>query len=408
MCVARCLGGLGLRGFIGFRAYRILRVCRVYRASRVCWRGGGVRGSGEFVFALRVGIDKVSLQPLGLLGGATSILLALLFWRSNDRIFLDRVCIHQENAQLKLEGLLNLGAYLKRSKSLVVVWDQTLPSRAWCIFEIAAYLKSHNGAAGLIIKPSVLAPAQLLLVLLGGLGYLLEICCPAGGLLTVLRFVAAVPWHVGWLVVVNSYWRQMMTAEEQLKSFTWEATTCSCCDKGHCRNGDSSKCDKKILEACIAEWFGSMGTFEQVVRTEVLGAFLAQLGGLPFGPWWLLGQSCYMWWGGLDVAISRGAHPFIALSMVHVAALALWVFPAHNCVAAATLRWLLHQERRLACVPAFTCLGLMALGHHVWYRCLYLTLPDTLAVNLTFAATSFPISWGLFHVSRRSVRHRGM
>ena len=97
------------------------------------------------------------------------------------------------------------------------------------------------------------------------------------------------------------------------------------------------------------------------VRTKRLGAFLVQLvfhlvpGGFSSN---LI--PCYVWWGpGYGVA----------LSMPHVAALALWMFPAHNCIAAATLHWLLRQERRLARVPAlgshlylFLCQGAIVVG----------------------------------------------
>ena len=64
-----------------------------------------------------------------LFSGVVASLLTLLLWRSGDRVFLDRVCIHQGDDVLKAQAILHLGAFLKSSKTLVVVWDATYLSR---------------------------------------------------------------------------------------------------------------------------------------------------------------------------------------------------------------------------------------------------------------------------------------
>ena len=64
-----------------------------------------------------------------LLSGVLASLLTLLLWRSGDSVFLDRICIHQGNNALKAQAILHLGAFMKSSKRLVVVWDKTYLSR---------------------------------------------------------------------------------------------------------------------------------------------------------------------------------------------------------------------------------------------------------------------------------------
>lgn len=65
--------------------------------------------TGEYHFA-----------PWANLGGNLVALLTLLFWPSRDRVFVDRVCIHQGDQGLKAEALLNLGVFLRKSKKLIV------------------------------------------------------------------------------------------------------------------------------------------------------------------------------------------------------------------------------------------------------------------------------------------------
>ena len=54
-----------------------------------------------------------------------------VFWRPGSRIFLDILCIDQENAELKTEALVSMGAFLKRSDALFVLWDPSYIHRLW-------------------------------------------------------------------------------------------------------------------------------------------------------------------------------------------------------------------------------------------------------------------------------------
>ena len=67
--------------------------------------------------------------------GSASYLLTLIFWRRSELVFVDRCCIHQTNRQLKAEGLVSLGAIIKSSDALLVLWDPTYAQRLWCMLE---------------------------------------------------------------------------------------------------------------------------------------------------------------------------------------------------------------------------------------------------------------------------------
>lgn len=122
-------------------------------------------------------------------------------------VFVDMACIHQGDPDLKSEGALNIGAFLKNSKKLLVLWDSTYSSRAWCMFELAAFLQSHQSEVNLPIdiKPVAIAPATFAFVVGNTFMLLCEIILPAGGFFRFLRFVYLVPAFV-MIHVFHKHW----------------------------------------------------------------------------------------------------------------------------------------------------------------------------------------------------------
>ena len=64
---------------------------------------------------------------------------SLLFWQRGKGIFLDTLCIKQDDSRWKALALLSMPALLKASDSLLVLWDPSYTRRLWCCFEIAAF-----------------------------------------------------------------------------------------------------------------------------------------------------------------------------------------------------------------------------------------------------------------------------
>ncbi|CAE8596265.1 unnamed protein product [Polarella glacialis] len=59
--------------------------------------------------------------------------------------FFDRLCIDQGDAELKQAGIDSIGAYLRNSDSMLVLWSPEYFTRLWCCFELAVFLeKSTN------------------------------------------------------------------------------------------------------------------------------------------------------------------------------------------------------------------------------------------------------------------------
>lgn len=53
----------------------------------------------------------------------------LLLWKPRQTVFLDNVCIDQKSPFAKAEGIVNVGAFLNRSNSMLVLWDSSYVER---------------------------------------------------------------------------------------------------------------------------------------------------------------------------------------------------------------------------------------------------------------------------------------
>ncbi|CAJ1384089.1 unnamed protein product [Effrenium voratum] len=239
--------------------------------------------------------------------------ITLLLWRSGRKVFVDQLCIHQKNQELKLEGVLSMGGFLKASDSCLVCWDSSYTERLWCIFELAAFLKSRKTPA-LAVRPTCLGPA-LVLSSAGVWGAMLiakieemmiEVDLKADPLSRFMVRLAAV------LLVLfttcslatsmfRDYHRSVEEMEQRLGQFKLKQAICSCCSKGHInkRTGAAILCDRIVLERCITCWFGSAEAFEESVHLHVLPSLKRQLGPLALPYSWMVGASTPVLWMSL-------------------------------------------------------------------------------------------------------------
>ena len=61
--------------------------------------------------------------------GLTFYCLSFMFWRVRKLVFLDFLCINQEDDGLKGEAMISMGAILKSSASMLVLWDPSWVQR---------------------------------------------------------------------------------------------------------------------------------------------------------------------------------------------------------------------------------------------------------------------------------------
>ncbi|CAE7223023.1 unnamed protein product [Symbiodinium sp. CCMP2592] len=233
----------------------------MHRGFRCCLCHGVADSAGLVHLALEHQTrirDRAQTQSLVPYQRAGSCVPYLGFLAIISSVFLDRACIHQGDARLKAEGIFNLAAFLKASKSLVVVFDESYLSRAWCVFELAAFIKSHEGESPppVVIKHIAVAPTTAFLIITIALLNLYFSCLPAAGYLFYILIVFMMAFAISMHIMLLRIQRDTLKAENDFKSFRWDACTCQCCSSGHERDGVAIPCDKEILAECIARWFG--------------------------------------------------------------------------------------------------------------------------------------------------------
>ena len=217
-------------------------------------------------------------------GGQLVYFVILFLWPNRKTIFLDVLCIDQTDARAKTEALLSMGAFLKRSKSLIVFWDSTYSARLWCLFELAAYLHSRDGTRPrLFIYPTILGPCVLSVTMALSLVFILmsflgdsdaDFFKAMIGVFVCLCFYASVHTFRG-------YFQSIRECQVEMKDFKFEKALCWCCSVNHVEHGQEiNLCDRQILRRCITKWFGSTAKFEEQVRIEMDKRLSSQLRGL--------------------------------------------------------------------------------------------------------------------------------
>ena len=90
-----------------------------------------------------------------MLAGVSVTSMVFLFWQSRRLVFVDKICIHQTDLRLKAEGLFNLAAFLKHSRSLLICWDPT-----YVTLGEGGAATSWSGSAGIDLRFPVGPPCS--------------------------------------------------------------------------------------------------------------------------------------------------------------------------------------------------------------------------------------------------------
>ena len=240
-----------------------------------------------------------------------------------------------------------------------------------------------------------------------------ELCLPDADLLLILRVVVyLLVWSVILSRVLTQFWRDVLVAEKQFASFSWEGVQCYCCSVNHQEDGRPIACDREALAECIINWFGSLAEFEECVRGKVCDLFVSQVTRLPFGYSWLVGASMSSVWGYLDSVAARahgGAWRYVAGQVFLVVNWWLVISPITYLTCFSIARWLWSAEHAGA---TGTCCRLVAFAGFMLnaflpfvfqYGCFYY-LEDPLIATATFVAMSWLASAAAYYALARPRR----
>lgn len=256
--------------------------------------------------------------------GLLGLLLGMLLWRPGKMVFIDKVCLNEVpevpevpegDGQLKQEGMRNIGACLKHSKSMLVLWDPSHAQQLQAIFELATFLKCHEGEkVHLDIRPTMLAP--FLLVNLAGnvLIAVAQILVPFDHNWSIFLVAACfAPYFLACGCLLRSYFASIQGLKDQLGFFSIDDTVCL-------------QCDRKILLECIHVWFGSIEDFERYVCIKVARVFSQRLGNFLCQYWMVIILSAPIFWAHLDmIAKAVVSEDYGTASLLAVTAFTWWL-----------------------------------------------------------------------------------
>ncbi|CAE7455737.1 unnamed protein product [Symbiodinium natans] len=208
--------------------------------------------------------------------GVTFYCLSFMFWRVRKLVFLDFLCINQEDEGLKAEAMLSIGAILKSSASM----------RFWCVFELASFLRSRLKEEHLSIRPNLMGPVLLigkagLMVLLVAWPHLLQVFAGSDEIMgsTLSLSAGLLPCFLCLVYVGRRFCCSLDTLQQQLGKFQVNDAKCYCFTVNHVddKTGERILCDRDIMMKCIGIWFGSATDFEHLVRGHVRTTLLREL-----------------------------------------------------------------------------------------------------------------------------------
>ena len=75
-----------------------------------------------------------------------------------ERLWLDKLCIHQRREELRSAGLAGIPNFIERCDRLVILQGESYFERLWCVYEVAVFLASHDAEDAIDVVPLWLAP----------------------------------------------------------------------------------------------------------------------------------------------------------------------------------------------------------------------------------------------------------
>eukprot|EP00929_Paragymnodinium_shiwhaense_P029313 TRINITY_DN16822_c0_g1_i1.p1 TRINITY_DN16822_c0_g1~~TRINITY_DN16822_c0_g1_i1.p1 ORF type:complete len:585 (-),score=24.09 TRINITY_DN16822_c0_g1_i1:139-1893(-) len=185
--------------------------------------------------------------------------------RSPCKVFLDKLCIHQTDEQLKTEGILGLAGFLRASRQLVVLWSPRYFSRLWCTYELVTWCYLHGLDARRVqfLPVSWCAFHCLVVACWSGVEMLkllirkfyipqVELGQFLGDLTLSLVGVLLIPVVYRCAVLLQ----ELSLVNDQVQSFAIRDSKCFCCTHHHIHpeTGQKMACDRRVVHATLHRW----------------------------------------------------------------------------------------------------------------------------------------------------------
>ncbi|CAE8678129.1 unnamed protein product [Polarella glacialis] len=250
--------------------------------------------------------------------GLVAYLFILCFWQRilslcgrSASVFLDKLCINQENEEQKERAILGLAGFLDISDRLIILWSPSYFDRLWCAYELASWLRLSR-MKDTTLMPIHLAPALLaitfsmwssIIIFIYAItirSYFLGKDTQRSGsdvlhfdmVTGVAAFMCAV---VGGIILPTHLSRRLANSlrllPQQLESFSIREANCFCCshDHVHPETKKDLPCDRRLIYKMLLQWqqdftgsgesFTTLEAFDFRIRQKLKPWVLRTIGG---------------------------------------------------------------------------------------------------------------------------------
>eukprot|EP00927_Polykrikos_kofoidii_P003034 TRINITY_DN11206_c0_g1_i3.p1 TRINITY_DN11206_c0_g1~~TRINITY_DN11206_c0_g1_i3.p1 ORF type:complete len:608 (+),score=105.50 TRINITY_DN11206_c0_g1_i3:56-1879(+) len=208
----------------------------------------------------------------------------LACFRAPDHpVFLDKTCIHQVDKDIQRRGLLKLGAFIRKSDEMVILYTDVYLRKLWTVYEVASYLATH-GVKGMKIIPLYTPKGFIGIVILTWIISLLKLVLehvPKGEAFE--NFITALHMNLMMLIfTVHCHQCHRDREQAKLRLSTFNVQDCIC----------AVESDRPIIYRNIAALMRAMGevdpdctsscalaAFDSLVRERLSIAFCNSFGG---------------------------------------------------------------------------------------------------------------------------------
>eukprot|EP00929_Paragymnodinium_shiwhaense_P117957 TRINITY_DN8944_c2_g1_i1.p1 TRINITY_DN8944_c2_g1~~TRINITY_DN8944_c2_g1_i1.p1 ORF type:complete len:611 (-),score=68.43 TRINITY_DN8944_c2_g1_i1:242-2002(-) len=184
--------------------------------------------------------------------------------RKPSDVFLDKLCIHQTDEELKTAGILGLAGFLRASRQLVILWSPRYFSRLWCMYELVAWCYLHGLDSGRIcFLPVAWCMFQCLSVFCFSADQVMKLLFK---LLEDFSLIDSSSASLGSLVAGLLLWplvyrkamliRELSLVQDQIRGFAIRNSHCFCCTHEHVhpQTGQKMACDRQLVHATLRKW----------------------------------------------------------------------------------------------------------------------------------------------------------
>lgn len=194
-------------------------------------------------------------------------------------VFLDKTCIHQVNKELQQQGILKLGAFLRKSSRMIVLYNDLYLTKLWTVYEVACFLSLKTSARMIVV------PLDQPIFVFGGvfISYMVTIARAlairfnGGGLLTTTVAISSGALAIAKLLRNGE--RRNQSIRNRVAHFRVDQCTCLCED------------DRPVVYhniSCLMRAVGEVGdlasdeealaAFNGVVHRRMSSALIASIG----------------------------------------------------------------------------------------------------------------------------------